>query len=759
MKSCFLKFNIKKLPNIRQIYYSFPVRLLLLHWRNHLILILLWLFLALLMTGVLGHFFGMYYLLLTPEYRGEVGFASFFLEGAAFGTFFMIWNLTTYLLCASRFPFLATLEAPFTKFCLNNSLIPLGFFATWLAASIWFQWHDEYTHSAEIFWNIVGFLAGMAALIFLLSIYFYLTNHDIISLSKVGKLIPREGGKILAPGYRLPTVREIGSGLTMWRVDTYLNERLHPRPVRSVAHYHPSILQRVFRQNHFNAVIVMAGMLILLMILGIFMENEYCRIPTGATIFLLSSMVMSMFGATVFWFRNWGTLVFLGVLLVMNWASENGWFTFRNQAYGLDYQLDKRAEYSLPVLEKMASPENISDDKQATLKILNNWLAKNRNSKNLKPKIVFLSVSGGGFRSAYWTMQVLQQSDLATDGKLFKQTSLISGASGGMLGAGYFREIYLRNLQGENRNPHDPTAIQNLSRDLLNPVCFGIIANDLLVPLTTFKSGNFDFRKDRGYLFERQLNENCENLLGKKLADYRQPEAAGQIPMMFVTPYILNDARRMVISSQPVRYMMRPPGDLENSLGLEVDGVDFGQLFKKQDADSLAFTSALRMNCTYPYILPNAWLPARPMMEVLDAGFRDNYGLTTAVRFVHNFKKWISENTGGVVFVQIRCWEKYDGIDEADRKGFLGNLFAPATVMGNMTASQDFEQDESLSLLENALGEGNLEIVRFIYRPVKKSHEASMNLHLSKREKLDLGAAYFSVDNKKALEKLKEILK
>ena len=125
------------MTTLRQIYYSFPVRLLALHFRNHLVLIGLWVILVLLMTGTVGRFFGMHYLMLTPEYRGQVDFWSFFITGAAFGAFGMIWNLTTYLLTASRFPFLATLEAPFTKFSLNNSIIPLAFFVAVLVVTGW----------------------------------------------------------------------------------------------------------------------------------------------------------------------------------------------------------------------------------------------------------------------------------------------------------------------------------------------------------------------------------------------------------------------------------------------------------------------------------------------------------------------------------------------------------------------------------------------------------------------------------------------
>ena len=183
------------MTNFRQIYYSFPVRLLALHFRNHLVLIGLWVFLALLMTGVVGRFFGMHYLILTPEYRGEVNFLSFLITGGAFGAFVMIWNLTTYLLTANRFPFLATLSAPFTKFCLNNSIIPLAFFGSFLAASTRFQWHDGLTKTGEIVWNISGFVIGSFAFFGLIAGYLYFTNKDIGSFLRPGEFIPNPGGR------------------------------------------------------------------------------------------------------------------------------------------------------------------------------------------------------------------------------------------------------------------------------------------------------------------------------------------------------------------------------------------------------------------------------------------------------------------------------------------------------------------------------------------------------------------------------------
>src|SRR5690606_23247311 len=102
-----------------------------------------------------------------------------------------------------------------------------------------------------------------------------------------------------------------------------------------------------------------------------------------------------------------------------------------------------------------------------------------------------------------------------------------------------------------------------ISRDLLNPISFTIVTNDLFLPWATFEEGGHQYKKDRGYIFEKALNENTNWLLNKTIGDYAQPEREALIPMVFITPSIVNDGRRLVISPQPVTYMMVEPAGVE----------------------------------------------------------------------------------------------------------------------------------------------------------------------------------------------------
>jgi hypothetical protein len=103
--------------------------------------------------------------------------------------------------------------------------------------------------------------------------------------------------------------------------------------------------------------------------------------------------------------------------------------TVTNKAYGLNYDIAP-VPYSIEKLQSIAESDQIAVDIQATQNILNNWKTKVVADTTHKPKLVILCVSGGGLKSATWTMQVVQQADSLLNGQLLNHTVLITGASG-----------------------------------------------------------------------------------------------------------------------------------------------------------------------------------------------------------------------------------------------------------------------------------------------------------------------------------------
>lgn len=720
-------------------------------------LLLMWLFFGLLIAGKLGAKFGMQYLLLDPEYLGAVNFWSFFMMGLAFGAFFMTWNLTTYLLCAHLFPFLATLSRPFTKFCLNNILIPAALFFLYLGYVIYFQTVFESGDFEYVFYNCTGLVTGTFCLLLLNFFYFHFTNKDISSYVRPGEQPPHLA-KSLAPGRRDVDLDYIKLDRNHWRVDNYLNESFYPRPVRSVAHYDKKLLMNIFKQNHLNALIIQLLSMVLLMALGQLIDYPVFRIPAAASGFLMASIIIAIIGAFIYWFNQWWFTFFIFSLLIVNYVTSFHVFDHKNEAYGMDY-VSPPAAYSLSALQSIGSSGRVERDMANTLGILERWRARVSTPSSARPPMVILCISGGGLRSAAWTMQVVQTADSLLGGALLDHTVLITGASGGMMGIAYLRELYWRRQIGEAVNIYDKKYIDDVTKDLLNPIMFTAVTNDLFLPWGNFEAGGFRYRKDRGYIFEKQFNENTRYLLDKPLAAYRAAEQEAIIPMLYITPSVLNDARRMVISPQGVSFMMMAPVGFLYPRSVEIDAVDFGWLFSEQRADSLRMLSAIRMNATYPYVLPPVHLPSAPSIAVVDAGYRDNYGILSATRFIQVFQDWIRAHTGGVVLVQISSSEIIEEISINENRGAISKFFDPVGIAGQLIDLQQFEQDNSLGFIYDLLGEDQFKVIRFFYQPNKVNKwEASISFHLTDGEKENILESIHLPGNQSSLRRLLEAM-
>lgn len=710
-------------------------------------MLLLWLVLVAVVTGYFGKSLGIPYLFLDAEYLGQVNFTSFFLVGAAFGILSMSFHITCYILIGHQFGFLVSLRLPFTKFCVNNSTIPLAFTIIYLYNFIHYQ---KAFGQDDILLKVAGLLSGLAGMLILFFVYFHYTNKDIFKhlAANVDKQLKRNKFNRFFIMQRLANTQT-----NRIIVKSYFQLPFYFKRIRYDYTYNKEDMLKIFDQNQLNALIIQAVSFAFLVVLGIFRDIEYMQIPAAASGMILLSLVMMLAGALTYWFRAWAGIVVLIIALIANGILLRvGTEKPFNQAYGLNY--DKKATYSLEKIQDLGGINNYLEDFKAGTQVLENWRAKFPKEK--KPKMIFICSSGGGQRASVWSMRCLQALDSAFKGEVMRQTMLMTGASGGMIGAAYFRELYLRQQQEKSISLNDTKYLENIAKDRLNTLIFALLTGDLGFKFQQFNDGNKSYFKDRSYFFERKIIRDTENMLDKRLIDYQLPEQQAQIPMMILSPCIVNDGRKLFISSQPISYMSVSELYEKKEIHSKIKGIEFRRFFEAQDADSLHFVTALRMNATFPYITPNVLLPSNPLMEVMDAGLLDNFGLDNAIRFLYVFREWISENTSGVVFIAIRDPQKEE-IPKHSERTFLNYLFSPIEDMiGNLSRLQDVRNDNDLEYAR-AWFVGKISLIEFQYQQ-ETSQPASLSWRLTTKEKEDIKQMIHSPFNRAAMEKLKETL-
>ena len=766
---------------IDKIVYSFPVQLLLNHIRKNHALLFSWVILFFIVTNNFGRLLGIPYLFLDPEYLGRTNFWSFFITGIAIGVFIMAFNTTSYIIDAERFSFLAGLTRPFTKYCINNSIIPLIFIFTYITGIFRFQYFAEGKDVGIIIFLVLGFLLGMLFIIGLTFTYFWSTNKDVFKIlaSNVDKRLK----KVKATRAQIMS-KYLFEPKNPIRVDNYINFSLRRRfrlrkVTKNILHkYDKDVLFKVFDQNHLNSVILQALIIILILVLGIFRDFGFFQIPAAASSVLFLTILIMIAGAITYWFRGWTIFSIIVFIVVLNVVVKAEILERSYQAYGLDYRSDK-ASYTLQTLKKSNTLERINTDIKNTRHILNNWRAKFPAESS--PKMVLICSSGGGLRSALWTTTAIQKADSITGGKLMDHTMLMTGASGGLLGLSYFRELTLRKKNGEQASIYDSSHLYNIASDHLNPIIFTLLVNDLFIPFPQFfQYEGKKYLKDRGYAFEQQLNKNTDYILDKPLAVYKIPEQQSRIPMLIMSPTIINDGRKLFISPQGISYMNTADISSQRFNLDRIKGIEFRHFFHNQGAENLRFLSALRMSATFPYITPNISLPSEPVMEIMDSGISDNFGIADAIRFLFVFKDWIYENTGGVIILSLRDSDKNRPITESRGFSLFQKFFTPIrSLYVNWDNIQDFNNDNLVefaqSWFEGSIQKIELQYVNrtMTYNPKKKnttkngpitqdeytSQRASLSWRLTSKEKKHIIESIESSDNQIALQQIKKLLK
>lgn len=734
------------------LYRFLPVQLFLLHFRKYQGLLLFWVIVFSTIAGRFASHFGADSLFLSPEYQGAINFVSMLLLGGAMAMFVMSWHITTFIIHSKRIPYMGAARQAFLKYCINNSVLPLILLIYYSVISIRFQWFEEHASGGKILLLQLGFYLGFFVVILVSFLYFFRVGRDLLKtvLSRITNP---------APIREIIPYDSLDIEVDMIRADTYLSETLQVEHIAHLEQYHHRLLNTILHRHHRNAITATVFALLLLVVLGAFMEQPILRIPAGAGFLILFSVLMGLVGAVKYFLRSWELIGWILIFLLLSWMVKQHLFDLRSIAYGLDYKGAKKEwpVYDYAHLKQVFTPQRYEADRQLGLRRLDAWKARGQDTG--RQPLVIVTVSGGGSRAAYWTFRSLQYLDSLSGGKLNRSCVLITGASGGMMGASYWRGVHQAVAEGRLKNPYDPKFQANIGKDLLNAIIFSFVSVDLISPFNKVQLRGYSYTRDRGFAMEQELIRNTEGLLDRTMGDYAPAEDSGLIPAMIISPAIVNDGRKLLIASGPVGYLTRPAYSLTDSVSPPIDAVDFGTFFSRQQAANMRLVTALRINATFPFVLPVAKLPSIPNINLMDAGLRDNFGAEVASRYLYVFRDWLQANTRDVIWLEIRDTREHEVFQPTEQSTLASMLSDPLFVIQNKW--EPFQSYTHSYLKEYMPGglNGRLHLVTLQYIPRVADQPAKLNFHLTQKEKEDLYEAVHHPENRQATDTLLRLLR
>lgn len=461
-------------------------------------------------------------------------------------------------------------------------------------------------------------------------------------------------------------------------------------------------------------------------------------------------------------------LRFALALLIILWMGIGaGLPTFKYEFPGLhSYYDDFRKQGPRPRFETAAVPLL---DLKATL---DGWLKQHGVAE--RKKLVVVAASGGAYRAAFWTAKVLDS--LASHPELphFEPSvRLMTGASGGMVGLSYFAagrqppagfvSQVDKHCADSIPSPQPALAtgvearlvddlakqgkklwIVNSSTDSLTPIVQRMIRND--VPYTFWPGVN---GADRG----RALEEQWETLQ-VSFCKLQAGEREGWRPSLILSPYLVDWARPMLISN------LNLEGMFDRDFALE-----FFRAFPKAHAE-FTLATAVRMNAAFPFISPAVRLPLEKRPRVVDAGYFDNFGITTAASFLRHrtVRDFVSDNNLTVILIRILAFPEEVEAPTARRSGTVNWMEASLELIGQLVDPWTSPLEGALAARETRGRFANELLLRDLIRlygdrledfTFINSTSASFSWHMQAKELEDLRAGMStSRHNARELERL-----
>jgi hypothetical protein len=390
----------------------------------------------------------------------------------------------------------------------------------------------------------------------------------------------------------------------------------------------------------------------------------------------------------------------------------------------------------LPARSTEAAGPGPDDPLLDNISVLRRW---KRNLKDEKPKVVLISVTGGAYRSGFWAAAVLddlrrrsqQGSDLPG---LTDRVRIITGASGGMVGAAYFVAL---------REDKQLSVVEELKkdskRDSLTPVIQQMVQGD--IPMVFWPVRHQP--TDRGVKLEEQWKT-----IARPFHDTYEAERQGRCPSLILSPMVVETGERMLISHLDLEDITSPvskTGELYTESARQ-----FYRMFPTTQRQ-FGLNTAVRMSASFPYISPAVSLPTSPVLRLVDAGYYDNYGVNLAAAWAYEYRDWILSETSGLALIQIYAFPRADASESAPvpatsremvgvnlERGFSWFTSPIEGALGARDWSMLYRNEEQLRLLDDTFNQTEASPRMFESFVFTYSGGAAMNWTIADRDIEDM---------------------
>lgn len=259
-----------------------------------------------------------------------------------------------------------------------------------------------------------------------------------------------------------------------------------------------------------------------------------------------------------------------------------------------------------------------------------------------------------------------------------------------------------------------PSAGMEISADMLNPVAWTFVTNDLLIPASIEIMPGMKTRLTRGIMLEIQIARSTGIEMSVTLEDIGRVASEGYAPHFVTELFVEGKHSREEVSSLAV---YGHPDDGSFIYGFEECGSDKPAILR------VPLVKVMRASANVPFISPKLYVATNVREKILDGGLVDNYGFLPVANFLMEWMDILKRNFDNIVIIMIRQeWKKEDKTEGVLSYPYVRGLFA----------SQRSHQDVLKKMLE-VMSNGKL--CFFTFELPESRKKVSLSWHLTAMEK------------------------